>query len=313
MEPTVVVGIDVSKDRLDVAVFPTGEAFAVARDAEGLDALIARLMPLSPQAVALEATGGYEAVVAATLSAAGLPVVVVNPAQVRAFGRALGQRAKTDAIDAVLIARFTAMTRPEIRPRPDAATERLAELVARRRQIIAMMVAERQRQKRLTEPRLLRSIARLLEALQRELSEIDREIGEDVRGSALWREKAALLSSVPGVGAVISRTLIAEMPELGELDRREIAALAGLAPWTRQSGQWKGRSFIGGGRACVRSALYMGAVTASRHNPVLRQFHAKLRAAGKAPMVALIAVARKLLTILNAVVRDKQPWRAQNA
>jgi transposase len=267
----------------------------------------------SPQAVALEATGGYETVVAATLAAAGLPVVVLNPAQIRAFGRALGQRAKTDPIDAALIARFTAATKPEIRPLPDEATQRLADLLARRRQIIAMMVAERQRQRRLSEPRLQRSIARLLDALQRELSELDQEIGDDVRGSPAWREKEDLLASVPGIGPTIARTLIAEMPELGRLDRREIAALAGLAPWTRQSGQWKGRSFIGGGRASVRSALFMGAVTASRHNPPLKAFRDRLLAAGKPRLVALIAVARKLLTILNAIIRDKAPWHPQNA
>lgn len=312
MEPTV-VGIDVSKDRLDVAILPSGESFAVPRDGEGLDTLLERLRPITPQAVALEATGGYETVVAATLGAAGLPVIVLNPAQVRAFGRALGQRAKTDPIDALLIARFTAMTRPEVRPLPDAATQRLADLVARRRQIIAMIVAERQRQRRTTERRLLRSIDRLLDALQRELSEVDRDIDEDIRGSPAWREKEELLASVPGVGPVISRTLIAEMPELGSLDRREVAALAGLAPWTRQSGQWKGRSFIGGGRAAVRTALYMGAVTASRHNPALRAFRQRLIDAGKPPMVAIIAVARKLLTILNAILRDKTPWRDQNA
>ena len=309
----VFVGIDVSRDRLDVAVLPSGEAFAVPRDAQGLDALLERLRPLAPQAVALEATGGYEAIVAATLGAAGLPVVVLNPAQVRAFGRALGQRAKTDPIDARLIARFTATTRPAVRPLPDAATRRLADLVARRRQIIAMMVAERQRRARSTEPRMQRSIARLLDALQRELSEVDRDIGDDIRASPAWREKEELLASVPGVGPVISRTLIAEMPELGSLDRREVAALAGLAPWTRQSGQWKGRSFIGGGRAGLRAALYMGAVTASRHNPALRAFRDRLLATGKPPMVALIAVARKLLTILNAIIRDKQPWHAPAA
>lgn len=315
MEPTaqpVVVGIDVSKDRLDIAILPGGDAFAVARNADGLEALAARLKPLSPQAVALEATGGYETVVAATLAAAGLPVVVVNPAQVRAFGRALGQRAKTDPIDARLIARFTAMTQPAIRPLPDAATQHLADLVARRRQIIAMMVAERQRRARAT-PRLRRSIDRLLAALQVELSEIDREIDHDVRGSPAWRETEDLLASVPGVGPTIARTLMAEMPELGTLGRREIAALAGLAPWTRQSGQWKGRSFIGGGRASVRAALHMGAVTASRHNPALKTFRERLIAAGKPKMVALVAVARKLLTILNAILRDKQPWHAQSA
>jgi transposase len=307
--PSVVVGIDVSKDRLDVAILPGDEVFFVKRDAEGLDALAARLAPLSPEAVALEATGGYESVVAATLGAAGLPVVVVNPAQVRSFGRALGQRAKTDPIDARLIARFAAMTRPEIRPLPDEATQRLADLVARRRQIIAMIVAERQRQKRFNDRRLLKSIGRLLEALQRELSEVDAEIDTDIRGSSAWREKEELLASVPGIGPTIARTLIAEMPELGALDRRQIAALAGLAPWTRQSGQWKGRSFIGGGRAPIRAALHMGAITAARHNPALKAFRDRLLAAGKPKMVALVAVARKLLTILNAIARSGQPWR----
>lgn len=263
--------------------------------------------------MALEATGGYETVVAATLGAAGLPVVVVNPAQVRSFGRALGQRAKTDPIDARLIARFAAMTRPEIRPLPNEATQRLADLVARRRQIIAMIVAERQRQKRFTDRRLQKSIGRLLEALQRELSEVDAEIDTDIRGCSAWREKEDLLASVPGVGPTIARTLIAEMPELGALDRRQIAALAGLAPWTRQSGQWKGRSFIGGGRAPIRAALHMGAITAARHNPALKAFRDRLLAAGKPKMVALVAVARKLLTILNAIIRSGKPWLTQRA
>jgi transposase len=261
------VGIDVSKDRLDVAVLPAGDLFVVPGDAAGLDQLLARLRPLRPEAIALEATGGFETVVAATLGAAGLPVVVVNPAAVRAFGKALGLRAKTDPIDARLIARFVATTRPEARPLPDEATQRLADLVARRRQIIAMIVAERQRQKRFAgrahaPDRLRRSIARLLDALQRELSEVDAEIDSDVRGSPAWREKEGLLASVPGIGPIIARALIAEMPELGSLDRREVAALAGLAPWTRQSGRWKGRSFIGGGRAAVRAG---GAAHGRRH------------------------------------------------
>jgi transposase len=302
------IGIDVSKDRLDVAVLPSGEGFTTGRDATGLDDLLARLRPLAPELVALEATGGFETVVAATLGAAGLAVAVINPAQVRAFATAIGQRAKTDPIDARLIARFAATTRPVARTLPDEATARLADLVSRRRQIIAMMVAERQRQKRFTERRLLRSITRLLEALQRELSEVEANIDDDIRGSSAWREKEDLLASVPGVGPTIARTLIAEMPELGSLDRRQIAALAGLAPWTRQSGQWKGRSFIGGGRASVRAALHMGAVTASRHNPALRAFRERLLASGKAKKVALVAVARKLLTILNAIIRDKKPW-----
>lgn len=307
------IGIDVSKHRLDVAVLPSGEGFAVSRDAAGLDDLLARLRPLAPELVALEATGGFETVVAATLGAAGLAVAVINPAQVRAFGRALGQRAKTDPIDARLIARFAATTRPEARPLPDEATARLADLVSRRRQIIAMMVAERQRQKRFTERRLQKSIARLLEALQRELSEVEAEIDDDIRRSPAWREKENLLASVPGVGPTIARTLIAEMPELGRLDRRQIAALAGLAPWTRQSGQWKGRSFIGGGRASVRAVLHMGAVTASRHNPVLRAVRDKMLAAGKPPMVVMVAIARRLLVILNAIARSGQPWRNAQA
>lgn len=308
-----IVGIDVSKDRLDVAVRPTGEAFAVGRDAEGLDALVARLASLTPQLVAVEATGGYETVVAASLGAAGLPFVVVNPAQVRSFAQALGKRAKTDPIDAGVIAHFVEATKPEIRPFPDAQTRLLADLVARRRQIIAMIVAERQRQKRLVNKRLQKSIARLLAALQKELSSLETDIDESVRGSPAWREKEDLLASVPGVGKTIARTLIAELPELGSLDRRKVAALVGLAPWTRQSGQWKGKSRIGGGRADVRAVLFLGAMTAARHNPDLKAFRDRLVQAGKPKLVALIAVARKLLTILNAILRDRQPWRAQNA
>jgi transposase len=307
------VGIDVAKDRLDVALRPTGEVFTASRDAAGLDALIARLAPLAPAAVAVEATGGFETVVAASLGAAGLPVVVVNPAQVRAFARALGRRAKTDPIDADTIARFAEATKPQARPLPDGATRLLADLVGRRRRIIAMVVAEKQRQKRLAEPRLQKSIARLLRALEKELSELDRDIDAAVRGSPAWRDKEDLLASVPGVGKAIARTLLAELPELGSLDRRRIAALAGLAPWTRQSGQWRGKSFIGGGRASVRTALFMGAMVASRHNPELKAFRDRLVAAGKPKLVALVATARKLLTILNAIVREQQPWRPRTA
>jgi transposase len=303
-----VVGIDVSKDRLDVHVLPSHEAFSVGRDAAGLDALVGRLLPLLPRTVAVEATGGFETVVAASLCAAGLPVVVVNPAQVRAFARAVGQRAKTDPIDAAMIAGFVAATNPEVRPLPDAETVALADLVTRRRQIIQMMVAEKQREKR-APARTRKSIARLLKALQKELTAIDGDIDDAVRGSPVWREKENLLSSVPGVGTVISRTLLADLPELGTLDRRQIAALVGLAPWTRQSGQWRGQSFIGGGRATVRAALFPGAMAAVRYNPELKAFHQRLVAAGKPKMVALIAVARKLLTILNAILRDNRAWQ----
>ena len=306
------VGIDVSKDRLDVHAHPSGEAFAVARNGEGLAVLAQRMTALAPALVAVEATGGFETVVAATLASAGLPVVVVNPAQVRHYAQALGRRAKTDPIDAAVIARFVEATRPAVRVLPDATTQLLADLVARRRQIVEMMAAEGQRERR-ADRRLKKSIARLRKALEKELAELDGEIDDHVRGSPVWAEKEDLLASVPGVGPVIARTLIAEMPELGTLDRRQIAALAGLAPWTRQSGKWKGKSFIGGGRKSVRTVLFLGALTASRHNPALKAFRDKLVAAGKPKMVAAIAVARKLLTILNAILRDKKPWKPQNA
>ncbi len=307
----VYVGIDVSKDRLDVHVLPAGQAFAVARNGEGLAELCGRLGRLSVTIVAVEATGGFEMVVSAALAGAGLPLVVVNPAQVRAFAKALGQRAKTDPIDAAVIARFLAATKPAVRPLPDAATQLLADLVGRRRQIVDMLAAEKQRQARLTARHLARSLTRLIAALERELGAVDGEIDTVVRGSSAWREREALLSSVPGVGKVIARTLIAELPELGALGRKQIAALAGLAPYTRQSGRWKGKTFIGGGRKDARRAIFMGAMTASLHNPVLKAFYERLLAAGKPKMVAMIALARKLLTILNAIIRTKTPW--QNA
>jgi transposase len=306
---SVIVGIDVSKDRLDIALRPSGEAFTVTRNAAGLEELVRRLNALAPQLVAMEATGGFEAVVAASLAAAKLPLVVVNPAQIRAFAKALGKRAKTDPIDAAVIAHFAEAIGPEPRPLPDEATQLLADLIARRRQIIAMIVAERQRESRATAKRLKKSIARLIKALEKELTSVDTDIDEAVRGSPAWREKEDLLASVPGVGPVIARTLIAELPELGRLTRKQIAALAGLAPWTRQSGKWQGKSFIGGGRASVRTALFQGALVASRHNPVLKSFFHHLTTAGKPKMVALIAVARKLLTILNAILRDQKPWQ----
>ena len=312
MDATAVVGIDVSKDRLDVAVRPGGEAFFVRRDGDGIAALIERLGPLGPAVIAVEATGGFETVVAAGLAGAGLPVVVVNPAQVRAFANALGKRAKTDPIDAGVIAHFVEATKPAIRPLPDEETQLLADLVARRRQIVAMIGAERQRQKR-APARIARSIVRLVKALEKELASLDDDIDDAVRGSPAWRDKEDLLASVPGIGKTIARTLIAELPELGSLDRRQVAALVGLAPWTRQSGQWRGKSFIGGGRAAVRTALFMGALVAARHNPTLKAFRDKLVAAGKPKLVAIIATARKLVTILNAVIRDRQPWREQTA
>lgn len=304
-----IVGIDVSKNTLDVHVHPSGEAFAVARNAEGIDALIARIAPLDVSAVAVEATGGFETVVAASLGGAGLPVIVVNPAQVRAFAQALGKRAKTDPIDAAVIARFVEATKPQIRPLPDEDTRLLAELVTRRRQIVQMIGAERQRERQMPTRHLKKSSARLIKALEKELDVLNSDIDDSVRGSPVWCEKEDLLQSVPGVGPITARSLLAELPELGTLTRREVASLAGLAPWTRQSGKWRGKSFTGGGRAAPRTTLFMAAMVGARCNPALKAFHQRLITAGKPKLVALIAVARKLLTILNAILRDRRPWQ----
>ncbi len=308
MEHPTVVGIDVSKDRLDVHVLPSEEAWTVPRDAEGLAELCRRLAGMSGVA-AVEATGGYETIVAASLSSAGLPVVVVNPAQVRAFAKALGQRAKTDPIDAHVIARFAEATKPMVRPLPDQASRMLADLLARRRQIVEMMASESQRLQRTDLARVRKSIERLVVAMKRELADIDHDIGDTMRGSPVWREKEDLLASVPGVGPIIARTMVADLPELGTLGRKQIGALAGLAPFIRQSGKWKGQAHIGGGRPTVRTALFIGAQVAKRHNPVLKAFYERLIAAGKSKMVATIAVAHKLLSILNAILRDKKPWQ----
>ena len=258
-----VVGIDVSKDRLDIRVFPSGEAFFEANDAAGFETLTGRLRDLSPALVALEATGGFETLAAAALSAAGLPVVVVNPAQVRSFADALGKRAKTDPIDAEVIARFAFACGVKPRPLADEQARLLADLVTRRRQITAMIVAEEARLKRAAGRQLKKSIGRLLTALRRELETLDADLDKQIRASPAWRIKEDLLSSVPGIGKAIARTLIAELPELGGLDRRQVAALAGLAPFTRQSGKWRGKSFTSGGRQSVR-AVFMGALVASQ-------------------------------------------------
>jgi transposase len=303
------VGIDVSKDRLDVHVRPSGEAFVVTRDGKGLEGLVERLRSLAPALVAVEATGGFETIVAAAVAGAGLPLAVVNPAQVRHFAQAVGKRAKTDPIDAAVIARFAEAVKPEPRALPDAAARLLAELVGRRRQIIEMLVAERQRAKRADAVRVRKSLARHIAALEKELPVIDHDIDTMVRGSPVWREKENLLISFPGVANTIARTVLAELPELGSLHRRQIASLVGFAPFTRQSGRWKGKSMIGGGRPAARTALFMAALSATRCNPVLRAFYQHLLAAGKPKMVALIAVARKILTILNAMLRDQKPWQ----
>jgi len=302
-------GIDISKDTLDVHVIPDGLSFTVSRDDTGLEELVAKLQPMAPQLVAMEATGGFETMVAAALNASGLPAVVVNPAQVRHFAQALGKRAKTDPLDAAVIAAFAEAVRPRARALPDAETAALAEVMARRRQLTGMLKAEQARETRAASKRARQSIRRVIATLEAELQSLDADVDKMIRASAVWQVRVELLQSVPGIGPIIARTLLAEMPETGSLSRREIAALAGLAPWTRQSGQWKGKSMIGGGRAEVRTALFMAAMVASRHNPVLKAFRDKLVQAGKPKMVALIAVARKLLTILNAIIRDQKPWQ----
>ena len=303
------VGIDVAKDRLDVHLRPSGECFTVIRDGEGLVQLVDRLHRLAPRLIMMEATGGYETLVASAVAAAHLPLAVVNPRQIRDFARATGKLAKTDAIDAAAIAHFAEAIRPPARPIAEPEAQALGELVARRRQVIEMMVAERNRRRRATQHRVVRAIDRHLELLQDELAELDGDIDGASRGSPAWQADADLLASVPGTGPATLRTLIAELPELGRLDRRKIAALVGVAPINRDSGTMRGRRSIAGGRPAVRTALFMAALVASRKNPIIAPYYAKLRAAGKTGKQALTACIRKLVVILNAILRDRKPWQ----
>ena len=306
----VFVGIDVAKDGLDLHVLPSGESFAVARDSKTLEALVERLGALAPSLVVLEATGGFEVAVASALAAAELPLAVVNPRQIRDFARALGLLAKTDVLDSKVIALFAERIQPEARPLADAQTQALGDLIARRRQIVVMMTAERNRRSRLTSRRMVKSVDRLLLALQKELSALEQELDDTIRGTPAWREAEDLLKSVPGIGDITARSLIADLPELGSLDRRKIAALVGLAPFNRDSGSLRGKRTIRGGRRHIRATLYMAALVASRNNPVLSRFYQRLLKAGKPKKLALVAVMRKLLTILNAIMRDRTPWLA---
>lgn len=306
----ITVGIDVSKKRLDVYVHPAGTLFSLDNDEAGLAGLVEQLGAVKPDCIGLEATGGYEKLAAASLAEAGLPVVVINPAQVRHYAKAVGTRAKTDSIDARMIALFIAATEPEPRALMDEQTAALAELMARRRQLVGMLVAEKNRLGRLPPGKARLSVVRIIAALNDELTKLDSDLGGLIEQSPVWRDKQNLLASVPGIGDKIARALLADLPELGQLDRRAIAALAGLAPFTRQSGQWRGKSFIAGGRAAPRSALFIGAMVAARHNGPLKAFYSRLVAAGKPKRLALIATARKLLTILNAIIRDRKPWQS---
>lgn len=304
------VGIDVSKARLDVALLPTGESFAVANDEDGFDELLGRLEDPRPALVVLEASGGFERPAAAALATSGIAVCVLNPRQSRDFARATGKLAKTDALDAKALARFAEAVRPAPRALPDAEAREFQAILARRRQIVQMMTAEKNRLGSATSGAVGRRIEAHIRWLEKELSRTDRDLHETVEKSPTLKENEALLRSVPGVGPVLCRTLLAELPELGSLSPRELSALVvGVAPLNRDSGTLRGRRTVWGGRARVREALYMGALIASRFNPAIKEFYGRLVEAGKPKKVALVACMRKLLTILNAVMRDRTPWR----
>ena len=302
------VGIDVAKAQVDVAVRPTGQRWVVSFDETGVGELVSQMEDLSPALVLLEASGGLELPLVAALAAAALPVVVVNPRQVRDFARATGTLAKTDALDAAVLAHFAEAVRPPVRPLRDAETQALNALAARRHQVMIMLVSEKNRLSSATiavRPRIEAHIA----WLERELDDLDEGLRQTLRQSPVWREKEDLLRTVPGVGEQLSLTLLAYLPELGTLDRRKIAALVGVAPFNRDSGTLRGKRTVWGGRARIRAVLYMGALVASRHNPVIRDFYQRLLAAGKPKKLALIACMRKLLVILNSMLKHGLPWR----
>jgi transposase len=313
MQAPVVVGIDVSKAELAIAVHPSGEAWTSATTPVALEGCVERLAALQPHLVVVEATGGYELALVAACAVAQLPVAVINPRQVRAFAQALGRTAKTDAIDASVLALFGARVQPLPRALPDAETQALALLVARRRQLLDMLHAERLRLTHVTTGPVARDLRNHIRWLERRVADVDDEIGGAIQQSPIWRVQEDLLRSVPGIGPTVARTLLAELPELGRLDRRAIAALVGVAPFNRDSGQWRGRRQIWGGRAPVRAALYMAALVATRHNAALRAFYQRLRHAGKPAKVALVAVMRKLLTIVNAMLKNQTAWHDQAA
>jgi transposase len=310
--PPVWVGIDVSKDQLDVALGVEGQAWSVSNDEPGIETLVEDLCARPCELIVLEATGGFEVPVTTALAAADLPVVVINPRQGRDFARAIGQLAKTDRIDARVLAFFAERVRPEQRRLATEEARLLDALLTRRRQILTMITAERNRQGFAPAP-LKKAIEKHIRWLKRELDKVDTDLGKAIQASPVWRTRETLFQSVPGVGPVVSRTLIAELPELGHLNRKQIAALVGVAPLARDSGKHKGRRMIFGGRASVRQALYMAALVASRRNPTIRTFYQRLIASGKPPKVALTACMRKLLTILNAIARTGTRWEADYA
>lgn len=306
MEP-VFVGIDVSKDRLDVAILPSGEVSSFEHDEAGLIALTQKLEELQPESVIVEATGGLERTLVAVLAAASVPVIVVNPRQVRDFAKATGQLAKTDSIDAMMLALFGQRVRPELRELPDEETQALEALLVRRRQIMDMLVAENNRL-RLASSVVAKDLKAHIRFLDKRLAGVEDEIDAAIKNSAVWRAKEKLLRSVPGVGPVLSRTLLAELPELGKLTNNQISKLVGVAPLNRDSGRYRGTRKIWGGRASVRSVLYMATFSATRWNPVIRAYYEQLTSRGKPHKVALVACMRKLLITLNSMARSGQHW-----
>ena len=306
--PPYYVGIDVAQAHLDVAVRPSGEQWRSATTEPAVADLVTRLQAVAPTLVVLEATGGLELPVVAALAATGLPVAVVNPRQVRDFAKAIGQLAKTDTLDAQLLARFAEVVQPAPRPLPDAAAQALSALLARRRQVVEMLTAEQQRLRRARPPVRGRVEARIT-WLRQELADLDGELREAVQARPRWREKEELLRSAPGIGPVVATTLLADLPELGTLNRKQISALVGVAPLNCDSGTLRGKRAVWGGRGRVRATLYMAALVAVRHNPIIRAFYARLLAVGKAKKVALTACMHKLLIILNTMLHHRTPWR----
>jgi transposase len=308
MAEPVSIGIDVSKDELVIAAHPDGRTWTSPTAADAIEQLVEQLRALAPHVIVVEATAGYELPLVTACAAAGLPITVINPRHVRAFAQAIGRTAKTDAIDAGLLALFGARVQPEVRPLPDAETRALAALIARRRQLIEMLGAEQRRLAQATTSAVRRDLRTHIRWLERRLTDVDDDIRGAVEKSPVWRVQEDLLRSVPGIGPIVARTLLAELPELGQLDRRAIAALVGVAPFNRDSGRWRGRRQIWGGRGSVRAALYMAALVAARRNRPLAHFYRRLRDLGKPAKVALVAVMRKLLTILNAMVKHQSRW-----
>jgi transposase len=312
MQEKVFVGVDVSKDRLDIALRPIGQVLTFSNDHIGIEKLVQKVAEVKPCLIVLEATGGYELALAAALMRGGMPAVMINPRQARDFAKATGKLAKTDKIDANILAHYAEAIQPPVRPLPDERQKELSLLLTRQRQLVDMLAMEKNRLHNCPSTRVKTDVEAHIKWLKSQIKQLDKDVGSFIFESPAWRAKDELLQSVPGIGPTVSRVLIAYLPELGKLDRQKIAALAGLAPFNRDSGNMRGRRTIWGGRNRIRSLLYMAAVAALRFNPTIRAFYDRLVTAGKAKKLALTACMRKLLTILNAIVRTDSPWAINN-